>query len=292
MRKMGKLLAILLVIVVYGALMLVGDVKQLPPLGWVAGLSLLTLGGYFFRGLRWKILLNSQGMKIGMWQAVKTYVAGLAFIVTPGKMGEVVKAELMKDKFGFRRKGVAFLVVIERIMDVLGLGLIGLVGAAGVATGYLKHMFLVVAGLAGVGIVAYLFRRKIKWFESELEKIGDVKLIVVGLVLSVFAWGFEVCELLIVSHLMGFPLGVFQTMFIFTAALILGNLLMTPGGVGAAEAGMVGLLIGYGMDKSSASLATLTVRLTTFWFGFMLGAICWLLVSRQTPAGQVERDSK
>ena len=83
---MRKITAILALVVVYGVFVFLGDVKQFPNPMWLVLFSLITLGGYFFRSLRWKLLMDSQDMKISMWDAFKTYIAGLAFIVTPGKI--------------------------------------------------------------------------------------------------------------------------------------------------------------------------------------------------------------
>ncbi|MBR9681466.1 MAG: flippase-like domain-containing protein [Candidatus Altiarchaeota archaeon] len=278
---MRKLLAILVIVVVYGAFMLVGEVNQFPNLGWLLLFSAITLVGYGFRALRWKLLMDNQKMRMSFFDAFRTYIAGLAFVITPGKMGEVAKAELMKDKFGFRRKPVVFTVIIERIFDVVGLAIIGLIGAAWVAVTYIKQLLFLIGGVFVAMFILYFFRSKIKLIESELEKLGNWKLITICTLLSLVAWGFEIFELVLISSFVNFPLNFFQAAFAFTGATLIGNAVMTPGGIGAAEVGLIGILLQYGMTKPVASLVTLTIRITTLWFGFFLGAFFWMLVSKQ-----------
>ncbi len=277
---MRKLLAVFGVAILYGFLVFLGDVKQFPNPVWLLLLSGITLAGYFFRALRWKLLMDRQAMHLSMWDAFRTYVAGLAFVVTPGKMGEVAKAELMKSKFGFRRKPVVFTVVVERIFDIIGMAIIGLIGAVWVAINYTGRLLILAGGLPIVLLILYLFRNKIKFIESELEKLGDLKLISLCTLLSPLAWAFEVLEIVILSHFVNFPLNFFQAAFAFAGATLLGNISMTPGGIGTAEVGLAGILMQYGMNKSLASLATLTIRMTTLWFGFFIGILFWVWVGR------------
>jgi len=88
----------------YGAFILYSQGITLPKIEWLLLLFSLTMVNYTLRALRWKILLGRNGLDIGVKEALETYLAGLFFIITPGKLGEIAKAELMKEKYGLARK--------------------------------------------------------------------------------------------------------------------------------------------------------------------------------------------
>ena len=66
-------------------------------------------------------------------------------------------------------------------------------------------------------------------------------------------------------------LTMLQAIFVFTFAIIVGAVSMLPGGLGSAEATMVGLLVALGVEVETALAATVVIRATTLWFGVALG---------------------
>jgi uncharacterized protein (TIRG00374 family) len=65
--------------------------------------------------------------------------------------------------------------------------------------------------------------------------------------------------------------------FVLSFSTVVGAVSALPGGLGAAEAsiaGMLVLLLGLHPDTSAA--ATLLIRFATLWFGVSLGLIAWL----------------
>ena len=65
---------------------------------------------------------------------------------------------------------------------------------------------------------------------------------------------------------------------VFTLAFstVVGALSTLPGGLGAAEASIAGMLVLLlGMEKDSAAAATLLIRFATLWFGVSLGLLVW-----------------
>lgn len=267
----------LLAVVSYGALVTFSGGIAVPSPRLVVLLSLLTLADYFLKGVRWKTLLDHYGMRVDLWEAVKTYVAGLVFVVTPAKAGTVMKAELMHRRHGFDRKPVVFLTAVERAMDITSHVIFGGVAAAFVASQYLKSLWavggIVAAGLAGL----FLFRHRLEFIREELENLNDPKLLVRGMALSLVSWGFEDIQLWLAVLWLGGDLSLMQAFFAFSASLVLGNITFLPGGLGATEAGSVGMLLLFGLVRPLATTATMTVRLTTLWLGFALGALAWFL---------------
>jgi len=263
---------------IYGLLILFSERIAFPSIQATFLIFLLTFLGYLMRGARWKLLLKKNGMEIGYSDAVKTFIAGLAFIITPGKLGEVAKSELMKEKYGFKRKKIIFLTVVERAFDIFANLIIAFFGATAIASQFLKNFLFLLLGFILISLLIYLFRGKIKMVEEEIASLGDPKLIVSCLFISILAWGIEGIEVWILAKDFEFNLSILKSLFAFSASLIFGNLTMLPGGLGSAEAALITLLSMYGIEKGIASIITIAVRLSTFWFGFFLGSLFWFLL--------------
>ena len=112
----------------------------------------LTCLAPFFGTLRWKGVLRAQGIVLPFRLALRAVlIANVLNSFLPSKGGEVVKAAYLRDHGGL----VAGLgtVVLERLVDLLVLGLLGLVGfmISGVSWG------LAAAGLLIGGVICVFF---------------------------------------------------------------------------------------------------------------------------------------
>ncbi|HVP21681.1 MAG TPA: flippase-like domain-containing protein, partial [Anaerolineaceae bacterium] len=81
--------------------------------------------------------------------------------------------------------------------------------------------------------------------------------------------------------------------FILAFSTIVGSVTALPGGLGAAEASIAGMLVLIaGLEPALAAAATLLIRLATLWFGVTLGLVTWtisgdLLGLQQEEHGQL-----
>ncbi|MFV2038068.1 MAG: lysylphosphatidylglycerol synthase domain-containing protein, partial [Paracoccaceae bacterium] len=69
---------------------------------------------------------------------------------------------------------------------------------------------------------------------------------------------------------------------IFIFATLAGGLTGAPGGIGGAEAAMVGLLILEEVAPEISLAATAIIRLTTLWFAIALGLLIFTLAERHS----------
>ena len=92
-------------------------------------------------------------------------------------------------------------------------------------------------------------------------------------------WAFDIAVLWACFHAFGEPpsLGVL-VMAYFTG--MLGNLLPLPGGLGGVEGGMIGALIGFGVDAGLAIAAVLSYRAFAFWLPMLPGLLSYLRLRR------------
>ena len=81
----------------------------------------LVITSYFIRAFRWNFLLKNSQVKIGVKESVEIFFSGMAFGVTPAKIGEVVKAHILKKKYSQSISKTAPIVFIERYYDLVGI---------------------------------------------------------------------------------------------------------------------------------------------------------------------------
>ena len=68
---------------------------------------------------------------------------------------------------------------------------------------------------------------------------------------------------------------------IFLFAMLGGGATGLPGGLGGAEAVMVGLLSLQGIPLDIALPATIIIRITTLWFAILVGVVVFPLAERK-----------
>lgn len=275
------------------------------PPGRIAAACALVLGNYALRIVRFRYYLRRLAIQLGAGEAAVVFVAGFLFTVTPGKMGEVVKGWLVKQRHGHWATAVASSVVAERFTDVVGLLV---VAAAGVwQFGAYRALFWAVCALC-LGFLAVVVHPRLvpalllrltrpRW-QRVVTKVGQAhgvlrmlcapRPLLVGVVLAAAAWFLEALAFRVLLDGLGAGAGLGQAVVIYTMATLFGAVSMLPGGVGSTEAVMVALLLlpalGLGLGRAGATLATLLIRFCTLWFGVALGGLAWAWLARGRPS--------
>ncbi len=295
---------LLLGLVVIVALMLASDLRQVLALmrvfrwEWLPLVLCATLFNYTLRFIKFHYYLGLSGVKNLPWpHSLRLFVAGFPLAVTPGKVGEVLKAVWVKDACGLPvAKGTA-VVVAERLSD--GLAVLGL-ASLGVAIWpqYWPAFTLLLAGLLGVVIVSQI-RPLALWFLRLGEKLPLVrrfvhnlrefyegsfvllqpKAILMAVGLGMVSWLGEGIGFYLILMGLGQPAStalLISAVFILSFSTLVGAVSALPGGLGAAEISIAGMLVVLaGLSPSCASAATLLIRLATLWFGVLLGLGAW-----------------
>ncbi len=90
--------------------------------------------------------------------------------------------------------------------------------------------------------------------------------------LSLIAWSAEALAFYWILGWMDAQIPLTFAVFTYALAMLAGALSFMPGGLGGAEAVMIGLLMFKGMPGADAIAATLLIRLATLWFAVAIGA--------------------
>lgn len=254
----------------------------------VTGLSLFN---YALRVVRWRIYMAKLGHVLPWSFTALSFMAGFAFTLSPGKLGEMVRARYYVPK-GLSMSSLTGAFFMERLLDLL----VMIVLAAAVLAELEKYQFFfwVAVGLVG-GILAMLAvvpwgRIRLPVGQGVVRTLSHARgflspsVLVVGLSLGLVAWFAEALGLKLLADIqLSEPIALSSAVGIYALAIIVGALSFLPGGLGSTEAVMAALLYAHGMTMPEAILTTLICRLLTLWLAVLIGWLCvWHL--RRHPA--------
>jgi glycosyltransferase 2 family protein len=264
---------------------------------------LLAAANYGVRFLRWQYYLRRVGVTtVRTGDSLQVFLAGFALTITPGKLGEAVKAVLLRASHRIPMAKTAPIVIAERVTDLVALLLLALVGVFNYDVDprfLIAGAALVVGGLvvvsvdpvakAAIAIAGRLpvLRRFAHRFDEAHAHTAILLApgpLVVTTMLATVSWFFECLAFWIVVH--GFPgahIGLQGATFVYAATTVAGALSFLPGGLGVTEAGMLALLVrlGSGIARGTAAAATFVTRAATLWFAVALGLPALLLYARR-----------
>lgn len=89
--------------------------------GYIPLILFLTLLNFLLRFYKWHYYLRCIGIKIKSTDSLGVFLSGLTMVVTPAKLGEVVKSYLLKRINGTEVSRSIPVVFAERITDMVGL---------------------------------------------------------------------------------------------------------------------------------------------------------------------------
>lgn len=244
---------------------------------------------YVTRFLRWEVYLRHLGVKLPRKESFQVFMSGLVMTVTPGKLGELLKSYLLKEIQGIPVSRSAPVVLAERFTDLLAVYLLTLAGGSFFTFG---HTIMGAGGLLLVSTMApLLFPSLFTWAMKGLRSFSlgrrlerpltdafhtlhdlmGIRLLTLATLLATVAWFFECLAFQWVFFGLGMDIPLFRAVFIYAFSTLAGALSMLPGGIGAAEGSMTGILLWMKVPKAESAAATIIIRLCTVWFAVGLG---------------------
>ena len=255
-----------------------------------ANLALLVLAALVFaaaapvRALRWQRLLGATTWSLPAFpRLLAIWFQGWAGnCVTVAQLGDVWRATLLQQVAGIPRATTLGTIVVERVIDLAMLTLL-LLGAtitiadtsvAGVRT-FAALGFAVVL-LAAIAVIVFV------WWQPPLPSwlpqrvTTSVEAVAAGVrqslsqvpaaaALSLAGWLLEGSMVWLLARAIGTPLSPGATLTIALVGALLTAIPLTPSGLGFTEAGLVVVLLHFGLPPGSAAALTLLIRLITYW---------------------------
>ncbi|MGR3723238.1 lysylphosphatidylglycerol synthase transmembrane domain-containing protein [Abyssibius alkaniclasticus] len=255
----------------------------------------LSAVNYLLRALRWRLCVRALGLQTRAWGDILTYLGGFGLTLTPGRLGELVRLRWLARDSGAPLARVAPMGLVDRASDLLAVALLlalsvslasGLSRAAPVAlvaalvavlatrprllmalTGFGWRM----TGRAG-GKIARAFAT-IRHAARQLRVFSAPAIALPAIALGLIGWFAEGYAFALLLSWMGAPIDLWLAIGIFVFAMLGGGATGLPGGLGGAEAALLGLLGLAAVPLAIALPATLIIRATTLWFAIVIGLV-------------------
>ena len=236
----------------------------------------LTALNYLIRFWRWDRYLARLAIQVPPGRSFAIFVAGLTMTITPAKLGELLKSGLLKRSFAVPVRRSAPVVLAERVTDATGVVVLAVAGGAGTRSWPL----LVLALVAVAAVVALVRSPLLERFARLGEAPGaarallGTRLLLGMTLLSAVSWFCECLAAYVCVRGLRLDLSLADTIVVFSLGSLAGALSFLPGGLGAAETSMTGLMRVLGdVSKAAAAAATLLIRIATLWFAVALGLL-------------------
>jgi uncharacterized protein (TIRG00374 family) len=288
--------AVFIGLILYGDIREIGRLLQSFRWNLLPAILGLTMVNYILRGVRFYYYLHQIGIKhISFWDSFLVFLGGFALTVTPGKVGELIRVFWLKNMVDADPAQAAPSTIVDRIVDGLAMAILASLGAL-VYPRYRSVVALLLGIILG-GVIISQIRPLAFWLLNAGEKAPFVskfvhhlhalyestyellrfKNLFVGTAIGFVSWSAEgvACYLILIG------LGVspsfnlmLVSIFILSLGSILGGMSSLPGGLGAAEATMTGMLqVLINLSEDVAATATLLIRFCTLWFAVGLGIL-------------------
>ncbi len=308
MRK--ALAAVILGVAVYTLLVLSSDlasvagaVRGISPT-WIPVFLALPLVNYLLRFVKWHYFLHRVGARVPPGESLLVFIAGFSMTVSPGKLGELVKCVILRNRRGLPVARTSPVVVAERITDLISMVALAAIGV--VLTGGGNALPAAAAGVIFIaGAMTVLFwnpawklfsgtARRVPFinrraasldsFRQSAKTLLDAGSMLVSVPLGMAGWGVEALVLCAAAKSVGASLPAGAALLSHAAGTIAGAVSMIPGGLGLTEITIDGLLGSY-MTPARAAVTTLLMRFFTLWFGVLLGLAALGLQKRSACGG-------
>ncbi len=267
----------------------------------------LSFLNYISRFFKWDYYLHLLKIKITKVDSFAIFMSGLIMSVTPGKMGELLKAYLVKQVVNEPVSKTAPIIFAERITDFVSLVMIGLIGAyvfdygriivAAVGVFFLLVIFIVSQKSLAIKIINFF--EKFSFLKKHIEKIHTAyessyillqfKPIVLMSLLSLVSWFLECLGYYLVLTNFAVEVSILWSAFSYAFATIVGAISMLPGGLGVTEGSLTIMLIQKSVSKDIAVASTFIIRVATLWFAVLVGVIAVSLYQKRF--GKISIDS-
>jgi len=248
--------------------------------------------GLILRAFRWHLMIKKLEVDIDWKPSMLIYFCGLAFALTPGKLGEVIKVHYLKRLVNAPVSKTAPTIIVERFFDIFAIMIIGLSSLLLIG---IRNELVIISGFIAIAVFLILFYKK-KYLIKFLERIQSIwligkisqklipsidivyillkpKIFVKLALLTITAWLIESLVIYFVLKSFEIDIGVIKSMFINVISSLVGTASFLPGGIGGIEAGLLGFFLLEGISYDDAIGPILLIRIIVLWMTIIFGII-------------------
>lgn len=272
-------------------------------LGYLILVNLLILPGLFLKSCRWRYLLKLQGVDYSVSGSFMSYLGGVgAGIITPGRVGEAVKAVYLKEEKGLSLSEGLASVFLDRLCDLYVLSALGYLGLLyfwgtknfqfGLSIFFSVFIFIpaflllnkslleriskAVYTLIISGMGKGLLEGHARGFSMALKKIVTQR-IYVPFILTILAYAVYFWQSYLLTRLMPINISYVTVVFFVSISSLVSMLPVTILGIGTREASMIYLFSLAGLSAESAVMYSLLLFFSFYAVTGALACIGWFI---------------
>lgn len=247
---------------------------------------------WFILFARWHLLLKNLDIIIPKKQSFVIFVSGFALTILPGKIGELIKSQLIKKKFGVPRTKTVPIVITEQLYSMIGIIAVSIFGIWNFELGiYIMSIFTILLIFIFILISSKkLFERflnlikrirfiskfseNLSYSHEIVSKSTKGRIVFYASGLSILFWLMESITVYFVLLAFGInSVGLLKIIPTYTTSIILGVASFLPLGIGVVEGSLAGFLTLLNIDISISLTLVIIIRMFTRWFTVSVGFI-------------------
>ena len=260
---------------------------------WLSLIILAVLFNYALRFAKWNWFLRLLNIRVPLKLNLWVFFSAFAVVLSPAKLGELVKSLLLKNRLGIPISTTAPIIMAERLTDLIGLLILCAIGFSQFAYG--GKMLALTGLLIITGVLCMTrpsfwnladralnmhpklagFKSAVKAMQQSTGSILNLRAMIVSVPLSAISWAGEGVALFMIFRAMGLQTDNLPAISIFAHAFgsIAGALSFLPGGLLVTEGAMGMFFMFAAIPEAQAVSATFLIRALTLWFAVCLGTI-------------------
>ena len=299
MKIINKIIIIVIAVVgLYAIFLIASDINTIADkissfkIEFLPIIIILVTCSWFVLFTRWHLLLMNSKIFIPKKNSFIIYLSGIALTIIPGKVGELVKSQLLKTKFGIPRSKTVPIVILEQFYTLIGLIVISFFGiwyfelgtyVIGFFTAVLVFSFILISSKRIFNrLMVILEKRKItsKFVEplslsyDTIRKSIRGPIVFYATALTSIFWLLEAVTVYFVLLSFGVD-GIEFLMVIptYATSIMLGFLSFLPMGLGVVEGSLASFFSLQGIEVSLSLTLVIIIRVFTRWYGVAVGFV-------------------
>jgi hypothetical protein len=312
MKIINKIIIIVIAAVgLYATILIASDINTIADnissfkIEFLPIIIILVTCSWFVLFTRWHLLLVNSKIFIPKKNSFIIYLSGIALIIIPGNVGELVKSQLLKTKFGIPRSKTVPIVILEQFYTLIGLIVISFFGiwyfelgtyVIGFFTAVLVFSFILISSKRiFLKIISIL--EKIKFTSKFVEPLslsydtirksirGPIVFYATALT-SIF-WLLE--AVIVYFVLLSFGVDGIELLMViptYATSIMLGFLSFLPMGLGVVEGSLASFFSLQGVEVSLSLTLVIIIRIFTRWYGVAVGFVALRLIGGLTFADE------
>ena len=299
MKIINKIIVIVIAVVgLYAAFFIASDIRTVYDkitsfkIEFLLIIIPLVTTGWFVLFARWHLLLKNSKILIPKKDSLLIFFSGFALTIIPGKVGELIKSQLLKSKFDVPRSKTVPIVMLEQFYTLIGLVIISFFGiwffelgayVLGFFTALLIFAFILISSKKVFNKLIAIFEKR-KFTSRFVEPLSSSYDIIkkstkgpITFYASALTTIFWLIEAVVVYFVL-LAFGVENMEFLmviptYTTSLMLGFLSFLPMGLGVVEGSLASFFSLQGIEVSLSLTIVIIIRIFTRWYGVAVGFV-------------------